>query len=66
MLSHIEMAIQELRIDTASSGNEQLSKPVAKKEQARVLKLESNLYGIGINLPELFRRVKAKFSGKKE
>ena len=46
--------------DMAPSGASQTSKPVAKTSQASVFKFEPTWHGIGINLPELWRRAKEK------
>ena len=37
-----------------------------KKEKPSMFKLEPSIYGIGINLPEVFRRLKAKFAKHKK
>lgn len=66
MLSQVEMAIEELKIDSQQQNTETAS--TEKKEAASsapVLKLEPNIYGIGLNLHELWARAKKKWSTKK-
>lgn len=60
MLNQVEMAIEELKHDLASAPAPVVPK-VAPAEAAApsILKLEPNLYGIGVNLPALWQRAKS-------
>lgn len=65
MQSQVEMAIEELKIDTDAESNTEAPRENHKLAKANVLKLELNIYGIGINLHELWKRAKEKFSRKR-
>jgi hypothetical protein len=65
MQSQVEMAIEELKIDIAAENNPETPREESKLKKANVLKLEPNIYGIGINLHELWNRAKVKFRRKK-
>ena len=61
------MAIEELRMDLAAEAK---AKPVVEaatpEAKGSVLKLEPNFYGIGVNLPELWRRASNAFPKRRE
>ena len=65
MVSQVKMAIEELKIDLASEEKTELLKSKSGEPKVSVLKLEPNIYGIGINLHELWRRTKQKFARRK-
>jgi hypothetical protein len=67
MLNQVQMAIGELSRELASDIASPAPAPVAAlhQESKSVWKLEPAIYGIGINLPELWKRIKAKFPSKK-
>ncbi len=66
MLNQVEMAIAELKHDLASIPETIVADAPNKEVKPSVLKLEPNIYGIGINLPALWHRVKSWFTKKKE
>jgi hypothetical protein len=65
MLNQVEMAIEELKHDLASTPEAKVSDGTANESHQSVLKLEPNIYGIGVNLPALWKRVKSWFTKKK-
>lgn len=67
MLNQVQMAIGELNQELASETTSPAPAPVATSHQElkSVWKLEPSIYGIGVNLPELWKRIKRKFPGKK-
>jgi hypothetical protein len=63
MKEFIETRIRaEIEMWRPASSN---AESATKKERPSVFKLEPSFYGIGINLPEAFRRLKDKFAKKK-
>ncbi len=65
MLNQVEMAVEELRHDLASTPDAKLPEGPASAPHQSVFKLEPNIYGIGVNLPALWQRVKSWFTKKK-
>lgn len=65
MQSQVEMAIEELKIDITSENNVEAPEKESKVGKTNVLKLEPNIYGIGINLHELWKRAKEKLFRKR-
>ena len=64
MLNQVEMAIEELKHDLASAPSQIVPETPKSETKPSVLKLEPNLYGIGINLPVLWERTKSWFTRK--
>lgn len=66
MLNQVQMAIGELNQESVSDTASPHPAPVAAphQESKNVWKLEPSIYGIGVNLPELWKRIKAKFLSK--
>lgn len=64
MKSQVEMAIEELKVDIAVASTAATPKRIEETKTLSVLKLEPNIYGIGINLNELWRRTMQWFHGK--
>jgi hypothetical protein len=56
MLNQVEMAIEELKHDLASAPAPAVPKAAPAEAAPKILKLEPNLYGIGVNLPALWQR----------
>jgi hypothetical protein len=65
MLNQVEMAIEELKHDLASMTEAKVTDATAKETNSSVLKLEPNIYGIGVNLPALWSRAKSWFKRRK-
>jgi hypothetical protein len=65
MLNQVEMAIEELKHDLASMAEAKVTDATAKEANPSVLKLEPNIYGIGVNLPVLWGRAKSWFKRRK-
>ena len=65
MLNQVEMAIEELKHDLASTSETKVSEVIANESPQSILKLEPNIYGIGINLPALCKYVKSWLTKKK-
>lgn len=65
MLNQVEMAIEELKHDLASMPETKVTDATAKEVNSSILKLEPNIYGIGVNLPALWNRVKSWFTKRK-
>ncbi len=65
MLNQVEMAIEELKHDLASTPAAAMPESPKDETKPSVLKLEPNFYGIGVNLPVLWERVKSWFARKK-
>jgi hypothetical protein len=65
MLNQVEMAIEELKHDLASTPEAKVSEGTANKSDPSVFKLEPNIYGIGVNLPALWKRIKSWFTNEK-
>ena len=61
MLNQVEMAIEELKHKIASGPPPTTSHTTAPGSAPSVLKLEPNIYGIGVNLPALWQRTKSWF-----
>ncbi len=62
MLNQVEMAIEELKHDLASITETKVPDAMAKEVNPSILKLEPNIYGIGVSLPALWSRVKSWFT----
>ena len=62
MLNQVEMAIEELKYDLASITETKVPDAMAKEVNPSILKLEPNIWGIGVNLPALWSRVKSWFT----
>ena len=65
MLNQVEMAIEELKHDLASMTETKVPDATAKEVNPSILKLEPNIYGIGVNLPALWSRAKSWFTKRK-
>lgn len=61
MLNQVEMAIEELKHNLASAPPPAVPQETTAEVAPSILKLEPNLYGIGINLPALWQRAKSWF-----
>ena len=61
MLNQVEMAIEELEHNLAFAPAPTVSQGTAPESGPSVLKLEPNIYGIGVNLPALWQRAKSWF-----
>jgi hypothetical protein len=62
MLNQVEMAIGELKHKIAASLAAEAAYITTSSQPApKILKLEPNIYGIGINLPALWQRTRAWF-----
>jgi hypothetical protein len=64
MLNQVQMAIGDLKQDLASAPPEAAPTPEEAKGPS-IWKLEPNIYGLGINLPQLWERMKSKWKAKK-
>lgn len=58
MVSQVEMAIEELKIDISNQSQAVPAPKEAPNAEASIWKLEPNLWGLGINLPVMLRRFK--------
>jgi len=69
MVSQVEMAIQELRIDTADNDVEPTQETKQQERQANgadLVDLKPNFFGLGVNLNEGWRRIRGWLqAGKK-
>ena len=65
MVSQVEMAIEELKMDIAKEEKAPAHK-TKPANQADVIDFKPNFYGIGVNLNEAWRRFKGWFSRKGE
>lgn len=65
MLNQVEMAIEELKHDLASTTETKVSDATVKEANPSILKLEPNIYGIGVNLPALWSRAKSWLTKRK-
>lgn len=67
MLNQVQMAIGELNQELAAEAASPAPTIVATQHQESksVWKLEPSIYGIGVNLPELWKRIKAQLSRNK-
>jgi hypothetical protein len=59
MLNQVEMAIEELRLDTVQGSDSAASDSPRVEGRASIFKFEPNFHGIGLNMNELFRRIKS-------
>jgi len=60
MVSQVEMAIEELKVDI-SVEEKAVTQTQTSTKQADVIDIKPNLFGIGVNLNEAWRRVKDLF-----
>lgn len=65
MLNQVQMAIEELRNDLESTPPRPMPETKVAAPAPSILKLEPNLYGIGVNLPALWERIKSSFTKRK-
>jgi hypothetical protein len=65
MLNQVEMAIEELKHDLAAAPAAPVAQAAPAEIVPSVLKLEPNIYGIGVNLPALWQRAKSWFTKRK-
>lgn len=65
MLNQAQMAIEELRNDLESTPPKPIPETKVAAPAPSILKLEPNLYGIGVNLPALWQRIKSSFTKRK-
>ncbi|MGH8612732.1 MAG: hypothetical protein ACREYF_12060 [Gammaproteobacteria bacterium] len=58
MLSQVEIAIEQLKLDTGTNSESTALMVEAAAKPASIFKFEPNFHGIGLNLNEAFRRFK--------
>jgi len=56
MVSQVEMAINELEIDISNEANEIPKVPILQRNE-NIVDIKPNIYGIGLNFNELWRRI---------
>jgi hypothetical protein len=69
MLNQVQMAVVELKQEVESEAIRpappvQTSPSASESKGPSIWKLEPNVYGIGVNLPEIWKRIKSKWAKK--